>query len=80
MKRYNSREIIITHKPTGIEVSCDCEHSQHRNKAKALANLRSKLYAIENISRNDEKVTFSYVIPEEITSFDNLEEFKRRIK
>ena len=43
-----SSAIRVTHKPTGIVVTCQNERSQHRNKATALAILNSKLEAIEN--------------------------------
>jgi peptide chain release factor 1 len=39
--------VRVTHLPTGIAVAVQDERSQHRNRARAVALLRSKLYDIE---------------------------------
>lgn len=40
-------KVQLTHKPTGIVVTCQVERSQHKNRDRALKMLRSKLYEIE---------------------------------
>ena len=47
--------IRITHLPTGIVVQCQNDRSQHRNRAEALAMLKSRLYDLEVRKRNEEK-------------------------
>lgn len=47
-------KVQLTHKPTGIVVTCQVERSQHGNRERALQMLRSKLYEIEVEKQNAE--------------------------
>ena len=40
-------KVQLTHKPTGIQISCSDSRSQHDNRATALKMLKSQLYEIE---------------------------------
>jgi len=40
-------KVQLTHKPTGIVITCQVERSQHGNRERALTMLRSKLYEME---------------------------------
>jgi peptide chain release factor 1 len=47
-------KVQLTHKPTGIVITCQVERSQHANRERALQMLRNKLYELEVEKQNAE--------------------------
>jgi peptide chain release factor 1 len=49
-------KVILVHKPSGIQIMCQVERSQHGNRERAMQMLRTKLYEIE-LNKKMEKET-----------------------
>lgn len=47
-------KVMLTHKPTGIVVTCQVERSQHANRERAMQMLRDKLFEMEYTKRMEE--------------------------
>lgn len=46
-----SSAVRLTHKPTGIAVTCQSERDQHQNRANAMSLLRAKIWELEEEKR-----------------------------
>jgi len=46
-------KVQLTHKPTGIQISCSETRSQHENRDRAMQMLKSQLYEIELIKQRE---------------------------
>jgi len=65
--------VRVTHKPTGMIVTCQDEKSQHKNKAKALLVLRSRLL---DIKQSEEAATRSENRKAQVGSGDRSERIR----
>lgn len=50
-------KVILVHKPTGIQIMCQIERSQHGNRERAMQMLRTKLYEIEFNKKHEKEAS-----------------------
>ena len=65
--------VRITHLPTGVVVSQQDEKSQHKNKAKALKILRSRVYEAEKEKKIKKDLTIEEIKLEQVIDLKELE-------
>lgn len=77
-KEFNPSTVVLTHIPTGIVGVGDTATSQHRNKAKALSMLRSRVWASLNLDPDSRLPVASYVLPENVQYPEDLQQFRKK--